>query len=211
MPVKMVGGTDPPLIYGRPAYNQPVRPFVLANLDAASPLWYGPNLDLGPLSNVIYPLGSAGFDGNSDVYASTLSPGIQVPVLMLPGQTYWNPGPAIPGSTTASLIAQSPAGGGVFLAGPAQLWESELSFDAGATAAYSGLSEVNAQVITGSGVVLGVVELTLAASQNASGQSSKSLHGMTLAAGDTVQLNVNSGTMLLNALMRASAVVLYSP
>jgi hypothetical protein len=91
---KNVGGTDPVLIYARPAYGRPGTPFLVANLDEVNPIYYGHDLGVDATSSQIPALGSVGFDGSQDMWASTLNPAIKVLVDQIPGGLTWAPSPA---------------------------------------------------------------------------------------------------------------------
>jgi hypothetical protein len=95
MTIKQIGGTEPVQIYGAPAYGQPGRPLLLANLDLVNPVYYADDLTLvSAQASQIRPLGTVGIDGETDIWASTLQPGVNVNIDMIPGGLAWAPSAA---------------------------------------------------------------------------------------------------------------------
>jgi hypothetical protein len=104
MPIKSVGGGDPVLVYGKPAYSGRAAPFLLANTSTSTTVYYGEDLTLTTgLSSQIPPLGSVALDGTGDVWASTLIPGTTAALDVIPGGTGWAASP----SQIALEIAES--------------------------------------------------------------------------------------------------------
>jgi hypothetical protein len=93
-----------------------------------------------------------------------------------------------------------------------RLWYAHLSAAVATSSAYSGgLSGVFAELSTGSGLVLGVIELSIgAAGVSDSGNGDMSIGGLPVASGDTLLLNVNNGTSITDAFIRSSAMALVS-
>lgn len=229
MAIKAVGATDPVQVYSKPAYARQGRPFHVVNLDLASPVYYDDNVSVDGQSNVIYPLGRAGFDGSSDVFMSTVTPGVSVLVQALPGHTAWDPGPVqtaaaiqrtgvppvVPGLTSVSMIGQGAGGGGVFFTFPAGgglIYGGHLSFAAGADSSYTGgVTQLYARIKTGSGVDLTVIELAVAGpNTSANGDSDINMPGRPVTGGDTLVLDPNNNVALVNGVFHASCVVYYS-
>lgn len=103
MPLKAIGGTDPVLLYGRPAYHRPAKRLLIANTDLVNPIYYDDQLSITAGSSQIPPLGAVAFDGETDIYGSTLSPGTVVVADIVRGGLQWGPSPA----QTAAQIAIS--------------------------------------------------------------------------------------------------------
>lgn len=93
--IKPVGGVDPVLIYGAPAYSQRGRQVLIANTDELHPAFYAEDLTLvNGQASTIPPLGSVGLDGQADVWASSLLPGTTIALDVIPGGQQWAASPA---------------------------------------------------------------------------------------------------------------------
>lgn len=96
--------SQPVAVYLRPPYGGAPRPFLLANTDLTNPIYYGHDLSLNTSqASQIPPLGSVGFDGTVDVWASTLSDSIVIEADQIPGGTAWAPSPAQAAEQIAAL------------------------------------------------------------------------------------------------------------
>lgn len=231
MPVKAVGGNDPPLIYAKPPYGRHGRPFHLINLDTANPVYYDDSPGVSSLSNIIYPLGRAGADGNSDIYASTLVPGLSVQVMLLPGHTAWDPGPVqtaaaitksgippkVPGLTSVVIEAQNAETPTTWFTFPAAstIWGAGLSFSVASNNSFTAATaQFYAKIFTGSGLALTRrVELSLGGpNHEIAGGADLPIGGIPVAAQETLKIDVNNGVPVPSGggVMHASAVVFYS-
>jgi hypothetical protein len=94
----------------------------------------------------------------------------------------------------------------------ARIWAAHLSFAITANGSYgTNSSQVYARVQTKSGLDLSVVEVAVSGpSTNDSGDADLSIPGISVAAGDGLILDVNGGNGIVNVVMHASAVVIYS-
>jgi hypothetical protein len=123
----------------------------------------------------------------------------------------------VPQLQSASIQKQGETAGATFLGPlgvPIKLWQAVLSHSIGALSDFAGttVAEGSANINTVlSGVTLAVTEVA-AGGPNASDSSSVSvpLNGFQLNAGDSVELNVNGGTVITNTRQRASALLLYT-
>lgn len=105
MGIKAVSKEPVPL-YQAPAYGKPGYMLHVTNLDSVNPIYYETTMTITDDSNIIYPLGSASFDGAHDIWASTLNRGITVLVQTgIPGQRDWKSGPKFDAMSTAQQIA----------------------------------------------------------------------------------------------------------
>lgn len=96
--------SQPVAVYLRPPYGGAPRPFLLANTDLTNPIYYGHDLSLNTSqASQIPPLGSVGFDGTVDVWASTLNDSIVIEADQIPGGTAWAPSPAQAAEQIAAL------------------------------------------------------------------------------------------------------------
>ena len=92
MPMRPVGIT-PVSVYRAPAYGVTGRTLTLTNTDTANPVYYsdGPGT-IDAQSSFIAPGGTETFDGQSDVWLSTLSDSVTVTVQLKIGSSSYNPG-----------------------------------------------------------------------------------------------------------------------
>jgi hypothetical protein len=228
--VKQVGPTDPVPVYLVPAYSTPGRPWHLVNLDQVNPVFYDDSPTVTLTSNLLNPLGSATFDGTSDVYCCTVGgPAVKVQT-GIRGQRGWSAGPVsaaqqiqafgippvVPNTLSASFIGQGAGGGGPFFtfSKAGHIWAVHLSFAAATNSSYTGgVTQLYARVkaSTGTGLDLCVIELAVSGpNQNANGDGDLSMPGIPVAKNDQLILDPNNNVALTNGVMHASTVVLYS-
>jgi hypothetical protein len=93
-----------------------------------------------------------------------------------------------------------------------RIWGASLSVSIAASASYAGAtSNVYAELATGSGITLEIVELAVTnINQVEVDHGDMPLNGLPIAAGDTILLDVNNGTLISDTTIRASGFVLYS-
>lgn len=96
--------------------------------------------------------------------------------------------------------------------GPSRIWQGSLSLASATDSSYAGgLQGIFAQVQLGSGTVLLVAELAVGAPSVATADHCDfEFNGLNVDSGDTLVVNVNGGTSLSDAFIRASVVVLAS-
>lgn len=222
---------QPVPVYEAPAYpGQKGYGFRISNLDLANPVYFDTNLS-SPTPQQSSPLpqqASVTFDGSRDVWMTSGVPGLTVLVDFSPSSiTFDNPvgvqlalsatgvPPAVPGMASYTEIAGSAAGSPYTLttfAANSRIWAAELSLVITTSSTYaSATNGLNSYIKTGSGIVLAVAELAVSeAGQVAAVAPSNQFYGIEVLAGDTIELLVNSGISIPNAIIRASAVVLAS-
>jgi hypothetical protein len=121
----------------------------------------------------------------------------------------------VPNLASAAVINRGPQVATTFytFTGNGRIWAAHLSYAIGANSTYPAatISQVYAQIVTGSGIVLGVIELTaFGPNQGGNGDGDLAIPGIPVLSGDTIKLDVNNGVAVANASMRASTTVLYS-
>jgi hypothetical protein len=97
--------------------------------------------------------------------------------------------------------------------GASRIWALHLSFAAATLAAYAaGITQLYAELKTGSGLALTVIELAVAAASQAENGDSDLVFtaGLNVPAADTLILDVNNNVALTNGTLRASCTALYS-
>lgn len=120
-----------------------------------------------------------------------------------------------PTMLSASLL-RSGAGTTTVITFPStsRIWAVHLSFAAATSNTYAAgtITNLFAQLSTGSGLALTVVELIVSGPTQVDNSDSDLVFtsGLAVNGGDTLQLNVNGGTVLSNGAMRASCTALYS-
>ena len=235
MTVKAVGGTDPVPVYMAPAYGRPGRMFHLVNLDTASTVYYEDRPGIDATSNQIPPLGSATFDGTSDVWMCTLVPGVSVLVQTgIPGQRGWAAGPVsaaeairslgvppqVPNITPVALLDGGasgspysvytfPAAGriwGVDLAGSIVLNNPSII-----SRVYY-LAQLDGNGIPGNGDPLAILELGVAPGITGIDSDSKYVpfNGLPVSKNQQLYLIINGGTLITGVAQTASVIFFYS-
>jgi len=121
--------------------------------------------------------------------------------------------PIVPGLLTASALKTGPGITTlVSFALAGRVWGVQLSGTMASSNTYANqVNNVVYTVQTASGLTLAALELVvITQSQIIAGQAPPLVFGLNVAAGDSVQLNVNGGTFVTNATQRASAIVYYT-
>jgi hypothetical protein len=104
MPVKLIS-ESPAAVYQAPAYDQPNRTVTVANTDTVNPVYYsdGPGT-IDAQSAFIPPLGSEEFDGQDDIWMSTLNSNINVNIqLKIGSRSFYGGAVSIQGNVTATV------------------------------------------------------------------------------------------------------------
>lgn len=66
-------------VYAAPAYGQPARPLIIVNRDSTNPIYYAPHPGmLNTEASTIDPQTYVAFDGQEDIWMSTLNSAISV-------------------------------------------------------------------------------------------------------------------------------------
>ena len=139
--------------------------------------------------------------------------------LAAPGQTIAQEGqalgvpPSVPALKAATIVRKNVSISTFFTFGGAgRIWAVALSYFVTTNNSYTlSTSQTYAAVETGSGLTLGIVELGAAnPNQAIPGQSNLAFNGLPISNGDTLNLDVNAGSVITNLNQRASALVLYS-
>lgn len=119
--------------------------------------------------------------------------------------------PWVPNMHSASLILQGPSITTVHtFAAASRIWGATVTY-AAAQSGGSGTTQLYALVRTGGGIVLAVVEVTVAGpATNDSNTSTVSIPGIPVSSGDKIVLDVNNNGNLTGGVQRASCNVLYS-
>jgi hypothetical protein len=87
MPIKTVGNSPPTDVYRSPAYGRTYRPLVIVNYDPTNPIYYSESPGISSKSSFI-PAGSFEvFDGQTDVWMSTLNDAVSIMVDVKYGST----------------------------------------------------------------------------------------------------------------------------
>ncbi len=120
-----------------------------------------------------------------------------------------------PALSSASLVRQGTTAGALVhtFAAASRLWALHLSFACATDASYTpALANVYAELKTGSGLALTLVELAVSdVKQAINGDSDQGyFNPIPVAAGNTLLLDVNNGAGVLGATLRASCSILYS-
>lgn len=129
--------------------------------------------------------------------------------------------PFVPNLKSAPILRASEGQSPYILAtfpSPGRIWTAMLSFSAATNNSYNAaVSQMYAQLITGSGIVLAVSEISVGGaaagstpSTSGPGNSNVQHNGMPVKANDTILLDVNAGQRITNLQMRASGAVNYS-
>jgi hypothetical protein len=203
-------------------------PVLVANQDITNSITVArtSNVSMGAANaDIIPPLGSVTYGGTQALYA--IAPAGTTAVLIIPDGSGWAPSPAqvanqiailgVPPSVQNvkgySALQVGPSGSGVFetFSAPGRLWAAHLSFalTAGSTHAGSDQAFCSLQLVPGSTLL--VVELAISgANQAVNGDADLTIPGLAFNNGDQLNLNVNGGSSISNATMRASCVVLAS-
>ena len=121
--------------------------------------------------------------------------------------------PFVPNMASASKILQAPGGSPYTVhhfTANSRIWGATISAGASTTGG-SGSTSAYAQVLTGGGVTLAIVELIIAGTTAYDSDTAVvSIPGIPILSGDTLILDVNNGTGIGGGTMRASCTVLYS-
>lgn len=225
---------DPVAIYSAPKYGLKGHVFELVNLDGTNPVYYSNGLTFGDQSDVIMPMGSAGFDGSCDVWLSTLNDAITVLVQDgIPGQSRWNSGPVVqamsissqgipptvPNIDSVAEIEATPGGSpySVFtFPSKGRMWGVDLSASVISNSPVSNarvffLAQLDGSGIPGAGTPLANLELAAVTTiATDSGSKYVPFNGFTVAAGKQIFLIVNDGNTVTDAILTATAIFFYS-
>lgn len=220
------GITSEPLpVYEVPAYGAKGYPFRVTNLDPANPVYFelGSQTVNSTQSSALRPLATANFDGTEDVWMSSGTPGRVVAVdfsRSVIRDTALSAGvpPSVPNMASYAGVALSPVGSPVLLGSgpfpaPSRIWSAQISLACATAAAYAAATNgVNARIQTNvSNIILVVAELEISqAGQAVAVAPATQFFGINVAAGDQLEVLINSGITIPNAVIRVSAVVLAS-
>lgn len=227
---KLIGPTDPVPVYLAPAYGAGTRPWHLANLDLANPLFYDDTPTINEQSNVLEPLAAATFDGTSDVYCTTLGGPAVLVQTGIRGQQSWHAGPnaaalqiqtygappVVPGMKSATMLGQGAGGGGTFFTFPAagHIFAAHLSMAGETNSSASGSQFIYGRVYVNSPAglaVAGPCELAFGGPlQIDSDNADPSYPGLPVSKNDQLILDPNGGTPLTNGVFHCSATVWYA-